>query len=212
VQERLLGLFSEFAQNGPGHLDGLKRLIEHGGFRTLDSEAGEFKVLAAYQQDGIYRGIVDKLTARTDLSPADARTALEQLTQVQSGRLLYKTSDAGKQQQILDAVYQTVTDARFRGLAPNQQDTAIDSLMLSHNLLIAPEDGGVDRALKAAAAVKPKEPAGSPPAGPGQRRPRHSARRRPRAISRSSKPRRTTSRPRTRPSTTRCAASPARIR
>ncbi|MGM9487390.1 hypothetical protein [Ideonella sp. YS5] len=167
VQDRVLGLFSELAMNGPGHLDGLKRLVDHAGFRALDSEANEFKVLDAYQHDGVYRGVVDKLTARTDLSPTDSRTALDRLTQVQSG-LLYRRSDDGKQQQILDAACQTVTDPRFRGLARNQQDKAMDSLMLAHDLLVVPDDGGVDQALKAAAAVKPKEAASPPPAGSGK--------------------------------------------
>jgi hypothetical protein len=164
VQNRVLGLFSEFATNDAGRLDGLKKLVDHSGFRALDNEAGEFQVLDAYQHDGIYRGVVDQLTGRTDLAPADARASLDALTRVQANRQLYDKSDAADKQKILDSVLQATTDPRFRGFAQNQRDAAIDKLVKYGDEEYALDGSkGVDKALKEAGEVKPNGPTGAPP-------------------------------------------------
>lgn len=164
VQDRVLGLFSEFAKGdgAAARLNGLKQLVDHAGFRALDDETAEFQVLDAYQHDGTYRNVVDKLTARNDLAPADARTALDLLTRVKANRQLYEKSNDGDKQKILDSVLQATTDLRFRGFAQNQKDAAIDKLVKYGDEQYALDGAeGVNKALDEAAKVKPNGPTGS---------------------------------------------------
>ena len=166
VQNRVLGLFSEFAKGdgAAARLNGLKQLVDHSGFRALDSETSEFQVLDAYQHDGTFRGVVDKLTGRSDLTPADARVALDQLSRVQANRQLYDKSNDGDKQKILDSVLQATTDPRFRGFAQNQRDAAIDKLVKYGDEQYALDGSdGVNKALDEAAKVKPSGPTGAPP-------------------------------------------------
>lgn len=175
VQDRVLGLFSEFAMNDAGRIDGLKKLVDHAGFRALDNEAGEFQVLDAYQHDQQFRNTVDKLTARTDLTPADARTSLDLLSRTQANRQLYDKADGGEKQKILDSVLQATTDTRFRAFAQNQKDVAIDKLVKYGDEEYALEDDGVKAALDEAAKVKPNGPTGTQPATPSTTQPANPA-------------------------------------
>jgi len=155
VQNRVLGLFSELAKTDSCDTSALKRLVDHPGFRTLDTEAGELQVLESYQHDSTYRTVVDKLVG-TDLPAADARTSLDALTGVQANRQLYDKSNDGDKQKILNSVLQATTDPRFRGFAQNQKDAAIDKLVKYGDEQYALDGSqGVDTALKEAAEVKP---------------------------------------------------------
>ncbi|HEX5682924.1 MAG TPA: hypothetical protein VFY73_02715, partial [Ideonella sp.] len=154
VQDRLLGMFSESAKNEPA-LKALNNLVDLPGFRALDNEAMEFKVLSAFQHDEVFRGTVGKLAGRTDLSPADQRGALEVLTQVQAERQLYDKSNAGDRQKIMDSMLAAATDPRFRGFNKLQKDETVNQLVKYGDQQYALKDDGVAKAIEAGSKAKP---------------------------------------------------------
>jgi hypothetical protein len=160
VQDRLLGLFSEKARGeaAPKELKELKGLVDLPGFRALDDEAKEFKVLNAFQHDDIFRATVGKLGSRTDLPAADQRKALDVLTHVQTDRQLYDKSDAADRQKIMDAVLDATTDPRYRGFNELQKNETVHQLVNygdQEYALAKDRAEGVNAALEAGSKAKP---------------------------------------------------------
>ncbi len=146
VQERLLGLYSEFAKNDPGRLDKLQKLVDSESFKTLDDEATEFKVLDAYQHDGHYRDKVDALAAGK-LPPADQKMVLGMLTHVATERQRYTDGSDGDKAKIMDSAYEMFTSERFRRLDRAQQISAENYLTKKGDEEYGLDKGGAGKAL-----------------------------------------------------------------
>ncbi len=68
VKDRLLGLFTEDANRAADKLDTLQALVDSDGFKTVDNEQDEFRILEAYQHDSAFEGRVNDLLGHKALS------------------------------------------------------------------------------------------------------------------------------------------------
>lgn len=165
VQNRVVGLFGEFAHSEPSKLDKLQKMVDHSGLADLDNARHEMRVLEGYQNDSIFADAVDRLAGSKGLEARDRGVALERLQAIKYAGQLYGKSNDDEKKLIMDNAVKMVTSEEFPKFTKGQRTAATEYLVKYGDQEFGLVEDGYKAAIEKAGEIKvfaPVKPLKSP--------------------------------------------------